>query len=289
MSRRFLVVIAATAAAVALTGCFDSLVGGRCADGWVAEGEACRPRAGGDGVDAGAPLAAADAAGSDDAPTCGPCPSGICRDGVCVGTAAGHVVLVGHDYLVHHAAAARLLGNAAALGGRPTVRVALLVDDAGDVQILAVERALDAGLDAVGRTWSPVPSSAVGDGDDARVDVVIVLPRAMSAAESYAAGEGWQAALSAFVASGGTVIGLEGPDSSTTDFLRGAALLDATRGGLATGEEVTLVAPTDALATGVPSPYLAARGSTTFGATDGAVVVATSAGAPIVLHAAWPR
>lgn len=278
------------AAAVVLGGCLDSVVGGRCADGWVAEGDVCRPLPGGGGdVDAGLVLAVDAGAANDAAPTCGPCPSGICQGGVCVGAATGHVVLVGHDYRVHHAAAARLLGNAAALGARPSVRVAMFLEEADDPQIIAVERALDTGLAAVGRTWSTVAHELVGAGEDAPVDVVLVLPRPATAAASFAAGASWRAALTAFVAGGGTVIGLEGPDSSTTDFLRGAALLDASRAGLATGEEVMIAVPTDALAVGVPSPYLAARGSTTFTATAGAVAVATSGGAPIVLHAAGPR
>lgn len=278
------------AAAIALGGCLDSVVGGRCADGWVAEGDVCRPLPGGDDdVDAGPALAVDAGATTDAAPTCGPCPSGICQGGVCVGQAAGHVVLVGHDYRVHHAAAARLLGNAAALGARPSVRVAMFLDDASDPEIIAVERALDTGLAAVGRTWSTVAPELVGAGEDAPVDVVLVLPRPTSAAASFAAGESWRAPLTAFVAGGGTVIGLEGPDSSTSDFLRGAALLDTTRDALATGEEVTIVVPTDALAVAVPSPYLAARGSTTFTVAAGAIAVATSGGAPIVLHAAWPR
>ncbi len=260
------------AAAAALGGCLDSVVGGRCADGWIAEGDVCRPLPGGEIV----------------AGPCDLCPSGLCQEGVCIGQTAGHVVLIGHDYRVHTAAAARVLGNAAALTAQPTVRVTKIFESVDDTQNIAVDRALDAGLTAAGRTWTAIASD-VGAGQVASVDVVLVLPRPAPAATSFADGARWRAALTAFVAGGGTVIGLEGPDSSTIEFLRGAALLDVTRGSPATGDEVSISVPTDALTVGVPSPYLAARGSMTFATTDDAVAVATSGGAPIVLHAAWPR
>jgi hypothetical protein len=280
-------------AAVALGGCLDSIVGGRCADGFVADGESCRPVAGDDGdddgVDAGGPLAT-DAGTTPDAPgTCGVCPSGICHDGICVGEATGHVVLVGHDYRVAQDPAVRLLGNAAALGTHPDLRIAMLDDGADDASIVAVRRALTRGLAATGRTWSQVASSTIADGDAAAADVVLILPRRSSADASVVAGDSWRPALVAFVTGGGTVIGLEGPDTTTTDFLRGATLLDATRGDIATGDEVTIVTPTDALAVGVISPYLAARASTTFATTGDAVVVATSNDAPIALHLAGLR
>jgi hypothetical protein len=284
MNRALLVALTA----IALGGCLDSIVGGRCADGFVADGETCRPVAGDDGddIDAGAPLAV-DAGTTPDAPgTCGVCPSGICHDGVCVVNATGHVVLIGHDYRVSHDAATRLLGNAAALGAHPDVRIAMLGDGVDDAGIVAVRRALTRGLAATGRSWSQVASSALADGDSAAVDVVLVLPQVAAADASVAAGESWQAALVAFVAGGGTVIGLESPDTTTTDFLRGTTLLDATHGDVATGDEVTIVTPTDALAVGVISPYLAARASTTFATTGDAVIVATSNDAPIALHLA---
>lgn len=300
--RRF---VAIAIAGLALSGCFDSLVGGECAEGWVLEGGECRLAGAVSGdvdagigatgdVDGGAATCAAGEAWcgvcvdlSDDPDHCGACgrscPSGICSAGACVGDVPGHMILIGHDYRVHRAAAARLLGNAASLSGSVDVRVAS-IDDAATVEVVtAVRRALSTGLAANGRTWVSVDSASVG-GVGEPPDVVLVLPRATSADDSLVRGRSWAVSLDHFVDTGGAVIALDGPGGTTTDFLRGAGLLDVSTSGVVTGSEVAIIAPTDALAAGVPSPYSAELGSITFTAAPGAAVVATSRGAALALH-----
>lgn len=272
-----LAVAATLAASFLLGGCFDSLVGGDCAEGWVREGDHCRIPGSGD-VDAGSGTDTDAGTGTGTGDTdAGPGGEG--------GEIAGHVVLLGHDYRVHHAAAARVLGNAAAMAGGPDIRIASIVDTSGDPAIVAVRRALDTGLAATGRTWSATSIASVVDGDGEGVDVVLVLPRTASADDSFATGESWRASLTAFVESGCIVIGLDGPATTTADFLRGAGLLDVSANATATGTQVDITTPTDALAIGVPTPYAAERGSVTFTAPAGATIVATSGGAPIALHA----
>ncbi len=302
------------AAALVLSGCFDSLVGGECGPGWIAEGGVCRPAVAGDdsgddsgdgAVDARDADAAATAidAGScaegaswcggcvdlgSDPDHCGACQracgSGICSAGTCAGTISGHIVLIGHDYRVHHAGAARLLGNAVALGGDGAVRVAI-VGGATDAEgSAAVHQALSAGVVAAGRTWSSVDLGGAIPGDRGLADVVLFLPRAAPPADSRALGASWQPALAAFVAAGGAVIGLDGAGTTTVELLRGAGLTAASAGTPATDTRVTIAAPGDALAVGVPSPYLAERSSTTFTVAGPGTIVATAGGGAVAVH-----
>jgi hypothetical protein len=263
-----------------LGGCFDSLTGGECREGWVERDGTCVL----DSADAACGQVESD---PDNCGSCGVvCASGLCEAGVCAGATAGHVVLIGHDYRAYHAAAARLLGNAAVLGGGPVVRVAFSAEAADAEVTRGVTDALTAGVAAAGRTWTAVELGGAPPRDRTRADVFLLLPRAAPAATSFAVGQDWSADLSSFLDGGGTVIAVDGTGGSTADVLRGAAMMSAVPGDQATGELVTLDAPGDALAVGVPSPYLAERSSTTFELTDGdGTIVATAGGAPVVIHA----
>lgn len=284
--------VACVVAAIALGGCFDSLVGGECQPGWVAENGACRPvidDGGGDDGDAGAGVCGDLQSDPDNCGACGhTCSTGICVAGGCVGDMPGHVVLIGHDYRVHHAAAARLLGNAAALSGNTTVRVAISADTSAPDVVAAVRRALTAGLAAGAHSWTQIDVGAVPPSDRTSVDVFLIMPRSASLDTSFALGESWAPALTDFVMAGGTVIGLDGPGGSTADLLRGTGITDVSIAATSTGGHVAIVAPGDALAVGVPSPYLAERGSTTFKTTGTGTIVATSGGAAIAIHVTAP-
>lgn len=291
-------------AAIALAGCFDSVVGGECRPGWVAEDNACRPAAdaGDDApppppIDAPACGAGATWCGAcvdmasdpDHCGACGAvCGSGLCSSGACVGATAGHVVLIGHDYRRYHGAAARLLGNAAALSGAGEVRVALAAGPAPDpATTAAVSQALTVGLAATGRTWRAV---ALGDAlpHDRVVDVLVLLPRTTPAMDAFTAGATAAPALAEFLAAGGTVIGLDGPGGTTVDLMRGATLLDATAGAPATGHPIDVVAPGDALAVGVASPYLGELGTTTFKLSAVDVAVAMDGAGVVAVHITRP-
>lgn len=293
----------AALAAVALAGCFDSVVGGECRPGWVAEGSACRPAddAGDDAptptIDAPVCSASATWCGAcvdmasdpDHCGACGAvCGSGLCSSGACVGTTAGHVVLIGHDYRAYHAAAARLLGNAAALGGALEVRIALAGGPAPDpATAAAVGQALTAGLAATGRSWRAV-TLAEALPRDRVVDVLVLLPRTTPTADALAAGVAGRAALADFLAAGGTVIGLDGPGGTTVDVMRGAELLAATAGDAATGHAIDVVAPDDALAVGVTSPYLGELGTTTFAGVAPGDAVAMDGAGVVAVHVTRP-
>lgn len=277
--------VAFVAAAIALGGCFDSLVGGECQPGWVAEGGACRPVIEGDGDGVCGDLQS----DPDNCGACGyTCSTAICVEGGCVGEVPGHVVMIGHDYRVHHAAAARLLGNAVALAGNTTVRVAISTDSSDPDVVAAVRRALTSGLAASGHSWTQIDVGAVPPSDRTSVDVFLIMPRSASLDTSFALGETWAPALTDFVMAGGTVIGLDGPGCTTVDLLRGTRLTDVSIAATSTGDRVAVIVPGDALAVGVPSPYLAERGSTTFKTTGAGTIVATSGGAAIAIHLTAP-
>ncbi len=149
-------------AALLFMGCTDSLVGGRCAQGWIetadlrcVRSDAGAPDSALDGAPDGATMADAnsnpdardgDVVGEDvpcveplvrcgglcvdlqsDALNCGQC-GNVCTTALCNGARcrverAGHLVLIGHDYEESRSAQDAILVNAVALGTRASLRV----------------------------------------------------------------------------------------------------------------------------------------------------------------------
>lgn len=292
MSARAVAIVVAVAAATVLAGCLDSLVSGQCAPGWELADGACRP---GDGDECPADRTVCAEACVDldtDGEHCGACgvacPSGLCAAGTCVGAVAGHVVAIGHDYRTVHAASARVLANAVALGGRHPVRVALWAGDAGDATTAAITAALELGMPATGRAWTQVAAQGLPPADRTTTDVWIAAPQRAAAGEQRALGTAWAERLDRFVAAGGVVVALAGPDAGAMELVAAAGLLDLAPAATASGQVLQVVALTDALAVGVPSPYLGAAGTTAFrtAGDPGTIVVTTPAGEPVVVHQA---
>ena len=149
-----------------------------------------------------------------------------------------------------------------------------------------VTQALTTGLAAAGRTWRSVDLDGAAPSDRSLVDVFVILPRAAAGPASFAEGWAWRADLASFLAAGGTIVGLDGPGGTTADLLLGADVIAVTTGAAATGRHVTIAAPGDALAVGVPSPYLAEHGTTTFTLAPAAgTTVARVDDAAVVIHA----
>jgi hypothetical protein len=135
-----------------VTGCFDSLLGAPCKQGYTVSDGKCVIEQGVSPPDAlhipdaqMTPIADAGPDGNPpdgnppdgnppdappDAPTCTAdtqndpancgvcghaCASGICSTGLCAGDPRGHVVAIGHDYASANTPMLRVLGNAAAL------------------------------------------------------------------------------------------------------------------------------------------------------------------------------
>ena len=318
MSERRLRALALVALA-ALPGCFDSLVSGRCADGYVAVDGVCRagadhpdaadappdgPEAGGDpdggngggGDGGGPPVCPAGEQVCDDrcvdvqvdpdhCGACGRwCASGLCEAAACAGVVGGHVVAIGHDYRTYRPPGARVLGNAVGLGARPVVRVMVWEGDAELEAADGVLAALTAGMGATGRPWTQVAPTALPPEDRGAADVLLILPQ--RGGDREALGASYRARLTGFVDAGGVVIALGGPASTTADLVRGAALLDVAPGPALNGQPLTVVGATDALAVGVLSPYAGSNGTASFlvGSGGPAVVVARAPAEPVVIH-----
>lgn len=308
----------ALVALVLLAGCFDSLLGTPCRDGYTERDRQCvatqslTTDAGTPGVDAddepaadaspAPPDAMTDAtpdampdAGSPDAPVCVAvpddplncgacghvCTSGICAGDTCAGEIAGHVVAIGHDFAATNAGVLRVLGNAAAMGLHHDIAIARWGTS------YAVSTAISTSLAQLGRPWHAAalpnqPASGAFDG----IDVIVIDPRTGDGDASELEGASWQNAFAAFLGRGGVVIVLEGESGTNHRFARGAGLFSSGAPVAVTGAHLVVVAATDAIAQQVPSPYLAAGASVAFPGLP--AVVATPDGQAVVSHIAVP-
>jgi hypothetical protein len=293
-------------AALGLAGCYDSLVGGKCAEGYEVIDGVCAPVPSGSGADApirgGRPDGRmADAAPVPDATPCDVgldlqtdpdncgacghvCASGICSAGACVGATTGHVVVIGHDYAMRHASALRVLGNALALGAHRPVVVGFYRGTADSPRAGANLAAVQDATAAIGLAWHRVDLDQLAG---ASVDVIVIDSQVGQASVSQQAGAAWTDAA-AFVRGGGSVIALGGEGSSTEQVLSSAGLLDATIAAPATGSDLTITATTDAVATGVISPYHADATTSAYHAGRGVVVATDAAGDAVVIDAPAP-
>ncbi|MEZ4365307.1 MAG: hypothetical protein R2939_03345 [Kofleriaceae bacterium] len=215
------------------------------------------------------------------------CPSGICAAGACVGATSGHVVAIGHDFVEHSAAAARLLGNALTLGGTEPSLVGEWRGTASDAARAATITAATAGLAAQGRTWTRVELD-VGLSQLPQVRVVLIHAQHGDPAADFALGVAWAPTLTAFVEGGGVVIGVEGEAGSTHAILAGAGLLAISSTAALPASDLTLVAPADALAPGVLSPYRSGATSVVFDAVGATPVVTDALGRPVVIRTTLP-
>lgn len=313
MTRTSLIAVAAVAL---LGGCFDSLLGTPCREGFIERDRQCvaalgtAPDAGVGEPDANTVVPTPDAvvqspdAGSDagtpdapspDAPVCTAiaddpmncgacghvCASGICAGSTCAGEVSGHVVAIGHDFTVTNAGVLRVLGNAAAMGVNHDLAIARWGESS------AVTTALGASLAQLGRPWHATitptqPGATALDG----VDVVVIDPRTDDGDASELEGASWQATFASFLGRGGVVIVLEGENGTNHRFAHGASLFSSGAPASVTGAHLVVVAATDAVAQHVPSPYFAASATVTFPGLP--AVVATPGGEAVVFHAAIP-
>lgn len=299
----------ALCSAVLLGGCFDSLLGSPCRDGFVARDGRCvaepgaQPDAGvlGSGSDALAPDAFAPDAFAqtsdagidapactavlDDPMNCGACghvcASGICAGTTCSGEVPGHVVAIGHDFTATNAGVLRVLGNAAAMGQHHDLAIARW----GNSQ--AVTQALATSLGQLGRPWHAVavpsqPSqTALSD-----ADVVVIDPYTGDGDARELEGTRWRDAFVTFTGRGGVVIVLESENGTNFRFARGVGLFSAGAPTNVSGSHLSVTAPTDAVVQQVPSPYYAANTTVAFPGLP--AVVATASGDTVVFHAAAP-
>jgi hypothetical protein len=223
----------------------------------------------------------------DNCGACGTvCGTGLCEMGECVGETVGHVVLIGHDYSTWRTAQARVLGNAVALAPGNPIRVVFYRGNAASGFLEQVSGAITSGLGSSGRTWEFV----VANTDDELRDLLrtnsalIVLPQDGDGSAIEATGAASQVQLNQFLARGGSIVVLEGTRGQSHKFLVGAQLLAVTGPMSITNQTVSVFAPTDAVATSVPTPYRAESRSVSFTLSNGTHVVVDSLFRPVVVH-----
>lgn len=233
------------------------------------------------------------------------CASNLCIGGLCQGATPGDVVVVGHDYRfgTTGSSQAKLLTNAVLLPTSNPVRVLSYEADADANAVKNVKAILAA--NAAGRALSFTVSNNGADLAATNLttsyDVVLVYDQGKATAGNLAAlGTASASALGTFLKAGGVVVVLDGAEGhgGMPNFTTSAGLLDvAGHTSIPNGSQVQVVAPADAIGSGVASPYGAFSRSATLQpneANGGNVVyvakrvVGGVLGDPIVVHKVVP-
>ena len=217
------------------------------------------------------------------------CQSGICSSGTCLGDIAGHIIVVGHDYVSSDPAMDRVIANAITTGwvpgpiGAGGVRVGYW---RGTATLFGWSDAATRGLAQTshGAWFTEIP--ALVTGSTAEVDTVVIEPQVGDGAAAVAAGAAAAPELTQFLVASHDVVVIETSAGVGYRFLHGAGLLDLAPPIDVSASQVSLVAPGDSIAQGVVSPYLAKAGSVAFPGAAHAVVT-DSAGDAVVIHATY--
>lgn len=218
------------------------------------------------------------------------CASALCTAGVCQGASAGHVVVIGHDMSGSRAALNRLVGNAIFLPFASPLRILMYDKDTSAASKLGVANAIDAYALTTGRGYkitAGVPLTVPFLLRSA-ADVFVIHSQQASTDELLKKnGTTWSAALREFVKRGGTVVLFDGGGShaGTYQILKAAGLFNANSRTPLSARDLDLVAPADALATGVSSIYRSQGNTVGFDTTLGTVVVEDpKSDLPVVIH-----
>lgn len=295
--------------ALALAGCFDSIVSDHCATGFTFSGGHCvaageDPDGGvgpggdagpghdsGPGSDGSGPVCSADLqTDPDNCGACGVvCASGICIDGACQTGVFGQVIALGHDFQHYHATMARLLANSVALGLHRNVRVARWNGTSAEDAVSGTTAALTSGMHDIGRQWHSVamPTNPTANALSP-VDVLLVDAQDGNGDATEAAAQPWVDTFNTFLAGGGVIVVLEGTSGVSYRFAAGGGLYSVGAPVDATGSYAYIVDGSDAIAQQVISPYAAETTSVTFSGAPPATV-ATSSGDTVAFHIIRPH
>jgi hypothetical protein len=224
----------------------------------------------------------------DNCGSCGNrCSSGICIEGVCADATAGHVVLIGHDYVASRRGMQRIAGNSVFLGIGANVDVVAWEGSATTTQIRGVDRAVDRVAMERGRMWTKVLPAADKILDELeRADVFLLYPQPGDSDGSLTAfGASLARGFRMFLRRGGVIIVFDTPspmNAGTWQFLTGAGLMTVRSHVDVTGDTLMVTAPGDAIALGADLTYAAEMSTVRYDAT--APVVVMHPEGPVVLH-----
>jgi hypothetical protein len=217
------------------------------------------------------------------------CGSGLCAAGICLQQGAGHLVVIGHDYVVNRSAMNNLLGNAVFLSASDPVAVLAFEGHASAAAIAGTNFAIDQVAADRGRHWQRTVGNSISVANDLLgYDVLLIYAQEDSVDQTLNdAGLAWDAAMTAFLAQGKTVVLLDGPSTTnlgTFQIVRAAGLFMASGRAEVTGQTLTVASPADAVALRVPRTYRAEVSSVGFTTTESNKVVTTAGGAAVVVH-----
>lgn len=218
------------------------------------------------------------------------CESGICVSSDCVGRVNGHMAAICASYASQSPAQTNLLGNAVFLASTDPVRILAYVRDTSGVSINGTNQALASAAAARGRDYEKTEvtglASVANQLTRADYDVLIVYDQQNAPAGRMASrAAAWAPAIETFTELGGIVIVLTGGDGTNemNEFIDGIGIASVTGTTNYDGSRYSVVAPGDALAIGVVSPFLAVPTSCVFDGApmaDGELVYVTEGADP---------
>ncbi len=217
------------------------------------------------------------------------CTSGLCMGSVCQAEGVGHLVVIGHDFIVNRAGMNNLIGNAVLLTPSNQVTVLAYEGAARPGAIAGANAAIDQVTAARGRAWTRTTAAA---GQVAALlsahDVFLIYAQEMTDDTGLIQlGKDWASALTAFLTGGKTVILLDGESArhgGTYQIAEAAGLITVDARAVVTGDILTVVAPGDAVSLNVPRNYRAEMTSVAFDSPDTVRVVASPGGDAVVIH-----
>lgn len=233
------------------------------------------------------------------------CPSQICQMSQCVGSTAGGVVFIGHDYLTTPGgtAQARVLSNAVFIPQSNPLHVLSYERYANAGAITRIKSILDGAATQIGRTLTIASTTTDSDVPNnltvANYGVLLVADQSTAPAGALATlGSSWASTLATFTQAGGIVVVLDGGTGTgeMPQFSSATGLLTVSaQAPIIAGTALDVVAPADAVGTGVVSPYGAGTNSVSIDteANGGNVVyvvdepVDGATGLPVVVHKAF--
>ncbi len=218
------------------------------------------------------------------------CTTGACRYGVCKASTAGHIVVLGHDFLTSNTAMNQILGNAIFLATADPVQLAEYVGVAStnavsnshvaiSVVATSLDRSVVRSLTSAGDIVSQLTSA----------DVFLIQSQTLATNSILMQlGQSWTDVLTTFVATGGIIVLLDGSypvNNGTTQILSQAGLTTIFPTSVVTNDTCSITAADDPLANALPTTYSCLQDSISF--SGNGVHVVEALGQPVVLHMAF--
>jgi hypothetical protein len=217
-----------------------------------------------------------------------------CIDSQCIGSAVGHVVVIGHDMSASRAPMQTMVGNSVFLVRGNPLRVLAYDENTNSAARAGVSVALQNAALALGRSYSFTTASRdllgaqLGNADA----LIIMTQHGATDALLRELGTTWSAAFGTFLFRGGAILLFDagGANAGTHQILEAAGLLTIDARMAIPRSRLTLETPSDAVASAVPTEYQSEGESAVFDLdlTDnaGTVVVVRDPATmrPVVLH-----